>query len=275
MLIALFYVFLCGFFVLLGWLFGLDHASFTSVWTYLIILGDFILSFVLAFASILGLLGFVGLFRKGKPFDNKMNHNFANAFLRFVLHMARIKTKVTGLENIPKDNKFVFVCNHQENFDIPVLMPTFKDHPICFIAKEPLFKVPIIGKWIGLLGNVSIGKNADREAAKSIITAIKRYKDGVPFGVFPEGQRARGNELIEFKPGAFKLAMKPKANILIGTIYDMHTIFSKFPWKRYVVKVHFHPLLPYEEYKDLNSQELSAHVKGVIQAKLDHYKNAQ
>ena len=159
MLIALFYVFLCGFFVLLGWLFGLDHASFTSVWTYLIILGDFILSFVLSFASILGLLGFVGLFRKGKPFDNKMNHNFANAFLRFVLHMARIKTKVTGLENIPKDNKFVFVCNHQENFDIPVLMPTFKDHPICFIAKEPLFKVPIIGKWIGLLGNVSIGKN--------------------------------------------------------------------------------------------------------------------
>ena len=182
---------------------------------------------------------------------------------------------VTGLENIPKGNNFVYVSNHQENYDIPVLMPIFKNHPICFIAKESLFTVPIIGKWIGLLGNVPIGRMADREAAKSIINGIKRYKEGVPFGIFPEGKRSRSNEMTVFKPGAFKLAMKPKADILISTIYDMGVVFKKFPWKRYKVKVHFHPLLPYEEYKDMNSQQLSAHVKAIIQTKLDEYKNAQ
>jgi len=275
MLIVLFYLFLSGFFVLLGWLFGLDFNSFNSVWTYVLILVDFILSYALAFASILAVVSILGEFRKGKSFDNSFNHKFAHSLLRLALHLARIKTTVTGLENIPKDNKFVFVSNHQENYDIPVIMPIFKDHPICFIAKEALFDAPIIGKWISLLGNVPIGKMADREAAKSIITGIKRYKEGLPFGIFPEGRRAKSNEMIEFKPGAFKLAMKPKANLLIGTIYDMGTVFSRVPWKRYQVRVHFHPLLSYEEYKDLNSQDLSAHVKEIIQQQLDKFKDAE
>jgi len=271
MLIAVFYVLLCSFFVLFGWLFGLDQANFASVWTYLLLLADFILSYILAFVSVLGITSILGEFRKKKQFDNKFNHYFAQSLLRLALHLARIKTVVTGLENIPKDNKFIFVCNHQENFDIPVLSPIFKGHPMCFIAKEALFNATIIGKWINLLGNVPIGKNADRDAAKSIIMGIKRHKEGLPFGIFPEGMRARSNEMIEFKPGAFKLAMKPKSNILIGTIYDMGKIFKSIPWKRYVVRVHFHPLLPYQEYKELNSQEISANVKAIIQSKLDEF----
>ena len=232
MLTAMFYFFLCCLFVLFGWLFGLDDPKFSSVCTYLLLLVDFILSFVLAFGGVLLFVSIHGEFRKGKPFENKYNHYFANSLLRLGLHLARVKVVVSGKENLPKDNKFVFVCNHQENYDIPVLMPTLGDYPICFIAKEPLFTVPVIGKWIGLLGNVPIGKMADREAAKSIITGIKRYKEGVPFGIFPEGKRSRSNEMIDFKPGAFKLAMKPKADLLIGTIYDMGVVFKKFPWRR-------------------------------------------
>jgi 1-acyl-sn-glycerol-3-phosphate acyltransferase len=243
-----------------------DQVSF-----YLLGLASLLIGFILAFSSILMIVSILGEFRKGKPYDNKFNHDFAKSLLRLALHIARIKVTVTGMENMPKDNKFVFVSNHQENYDIMILLPTFKDHPICFIAKEPLFKAPIIGKWIGLLGNVPIGREADREAAMSIITGIKRYKAGVPFGIFPEGKRSFSNEMIEFKPGALKLAMKPKADILIGTLYDGPVIFKRFPWKRYDIRVHIHPLLKYEDYKDLNSHELSDKIKAVIQEKIDEF----
>lgn len=272
MVTAIFYILFIGFTFLIGLLFGLDFSSFNQVSFYLLGLLDLLLSFVLAFASTLGIISGLGELRKGKPFDNKFNHYFAKSILRLALHIARIKIKVTGLENIPEHNNFVFVSNHQENYDIPVLMPTIKN-PIIFIAKEPLFRAPVIGKWIALLGNVPIGRQADREAAKSIITGIKRFKEGSPIGIFPEGKRSFGNEMIDFKPGAFKLAMKPKADILIGTIYDLSKIFKSFPFKRFLVKVHFHPLLKYSEYENLNTIDLAAKVKGIIQTKLDDFSN--
>jgi 1-acyl-sn-glycerol-3-phosphate acyltransferase len=67
--------------------------------------------------------------------------------------------------------------------------------------------------------------------------------------------------------------MKPQANLLIGTLYDMGKIFKKYPWRKSTVYVHFHPLMKYEEYKDMNSQELSVVVKEIIQKKLDEFKN--
>ena len=90
--------------------------------------------------------------------------------------------------------------------------------------------------------------------------------------IFPEGKRSFGNELIDFKAGAFKLAMKPKADILIATQYDTCKIFKSFPWKRYKVYVHIHPLLKYEEYEGLSSHELSNKVRDIIQKQLDIYK---
>jgi 1-acyl-sn-glycerol-3-phosphate acyltransferase len=91
-------------------------------------------------------------------------------------------------------------------------------------------------------------------------------------GIFPEGKRSFSNEMIEFKPGAFKLAMKPKADILIGTLYNFDKIFKTFPYKKHKAYIHFLPVLKYEDYKDLNSIELASKVKGIIQVQLDKFK---
>lgn len=275
MVTALFYLLYILYFILFGWLFNLDLNSFNEPLFYVLLILDLLIAFALSFISVLSSLTIPGEFRKNKPYSNKFNHYYANSLLRLAIHISRIKITVTGKENFPKNNRFVLVSNHQENFDIIILSPVFKDYPMCFIAKEPLFRTPFIGKWIKLLGNVPIGKRADRAAAMSIITGIKRYKEGLPMGIFPEGKRSRSNVMDDFKPGAFKLAMKPKADIQIATIYDIGTIFNKFPWKKSEVKVHIHPLLPYEEYKDMNTQELSSYVKNIIQTKLDEFNQAK
>lgn len=251
--------------------FGVEWNRFDQVSTYLFLLLSLLIGLILAFVSVIMFLSFFQRFRKNKPFDNRFNHRFINSILSLALHLMRVKLTVTGRENIPKDKNFVMVGNHQENYDVIILKVIFKDKILNFIAKEALSKVPVLGNWIVLLGNIFISRDADRSAAESIVKGIKQVRKGINMAIFPEGKRSFGNELIEFKSGAFKLAMKPKADILIVTQYDVCTIFKKFPWKRYDVRVHISPLFTYEEYQEMNSHEISAHVKGVIQAQLDEF----
>lgn len=274
MVIAIFYASIIGYTVLFGWIFNLDF-DFSNPLFYVFALLSLLIGIILAVVNILLMTDGLSRIRKNKGFENKFNHYYAKSLLELMNHLFRIKTHVSGYENVPKDNKFVLISNHQDNFDIMVYLPVFKDHPISFIAKESLFKAPIVGTWIGALGNVPISRFADRAAAEAIINGIKRYKSGVPFGIFPEGKRSFGNEMIEFKAGAFKLAMKPKADMLIGVLYDVHKASKKKFYQKLDVYVHFLPLLKYEEYKDMKSQELSEHVKSLIQAQLDEFDKAK
>lgn len=274
MFIVSFYVFTILYTYLFTLIFGLDFTNLANIWLYVLTLTSLLIGAILSFLTLVFSIFIMGLFRKNKPIDDKFNHRYANSILRFALHLMRVKLTVTGKENIPSpDHNFVLISNHQENWDIIILKPIFKDHIVNFIAKEALKKSPIFGRWIAILGNVFISRYADRSAAESIIQGIKNYKFGTSMGIFPEGKRTFGNEMIEFKAGAFKLAMKPKADILIATQYDTCTIFKTFPWKRYNVKVHIHPLLKYEEYQDLNSHEVSAKAKAIIQEQLDKFEN--
>ncbi len=266
-----FYIFLVGYTYLFGWLFNLDFNSFNNPIFYLLTIVSLLIGLILSFITQIIILEVLGRLRRNTPFDSKFNHKVANALLRFGAHLLRTKVIVTGKENIPK-SKFVLISNHQENWDIMILKPIFRNHTLNFIGKETLRKLPVLGKWIVLLGNIFISKYADRSAAESIVKGIRQYKSGNPMGIFPEGKRSFGNELIEFKAGAFKLAMKPKADILIATQYDTCKILKKFPWKRYKVYVHIHPLVQYSEYEGMNSHEVSDLIRGKIQAQLDVFK---
>ncbi len=272
MYIASYYIFMLIYTYLFTIVFNLDFTNLSNPLLYVFLLSSLLIGAILSFLTQILILQIVGIFRKGKAIDDKFNHKFANALLRLGLHIFRTKVTVTGKENIPApDHNFILVGNHQENWDIFILKPIFKDHVINFIAKEALTKLPIFGRWIGVLGNVFISRNADRSAAESIVKGIQNYKKGTSMGIFPEGKRTFGNEMIAFKPGAFKLAMKPQADILIATQYDTCKVFKTFPWKRYHVKVHIHPILTFEEYDGLKSQELSAKVKAIIQEQLDKF----
>lgn len=253
-----------------GWLFKLDFNSFNEPKFYLLGIVSLLLGVILSFALQLGLLSLMGSLRKGKDIQNKFNHRFANAWLDLTLHILRVKVITSGKENIPKE-KFVLVGNHQENYDIIVLKPIFKSHTINFIAKESLIGVPVIGKWIVLLGNIPISRYADRSAAESIVKGIRQVRKGNSMGIFPEGRRSFGNKLIDFKPGALKLAIKPKADILVVTIYNFSNILKDYPFKKQKVYVHVHELLKYEDYKELSSIELAKKVKGIIQIQLDKF----
>lgn len=274
MFILSFYTFALLYTTLLMWVFPVDFFEYTAITWYLFLAISALIGFVLSFLTQLGILQIVGLLRQHKPKNDPFNHKFTNSLLRLGLHLIRTKVILSGEENIPTE-PFVLVGNHQENYDIIVLKPQFRNTQIGFIAKEALAKLPIFGRWMTTLGSVFISRDPDRSAARSIVQAIKHFESGLSMGIFPEGKRSFGNDMIEFKAGAFKLAMKPKADLLIVTQYDTTTILKRFPWRRYRVYVHIHPILPYADYQHMNSHELSEFVKNRIQAQLDVFAKSK
>jgi len=231
----------------------------------------FIAGLIIAIVVIVIILMTYGRFQKTYDPMNQRNHAFIDSLIALVKHILRVKVEVTGEENIPKDKNFILVSNHQENYDIILLKPFFKGRPMVFIAKQSLFNIPLIGRLAKIMGNVPIYRESDRSAVESIIKGIKIYKQGAIVSIFPEGTRSRQQSMGPFKAGAFKLAMKPKADILVSTLYNVHNVFKWWPFKRQVIKIHFHPVMTYEDYKDLNTQALSNHIRDMIQNQIETF----
>lgn len=54
---------------------------------------------------------------------------------------------VEGRENIPRKGAIIVAPNHKSNFDPPIVGVAFKDRIIHYMAKEELFKNPILGTF--------------------------------------------------------------------------------------------------------------------------------
>lgn len=184
----------------------------------------------------------------------------------------RVRLKVTGQENLPKNNHFVVVSNHIEYSDPIFIMQAFHRFPIGYVAKDPLFKYPLLKNLMYSIGCVPISRFADRSALESILQAIKQVKNGQPMGIFPEGKRTYADTMIEFKPGAFKLAQKPKADIAPVVLYKMHDLSRKRRFLPTKVYLHILPVIKYDDYQSMDTVALSNHVYQLIRQKLDQYK---
>ena len=123
------------------------------------------------------------------------------------------------------------------------------------------------------LGAIPLTRFVDRSALETILKAIKQVKNGQPMGIFPESKRTYSNDLIEFKPGSFKLAQKSKADISPVCLYNMHDLSKKFRILPTKIYLHILPVIKYEDYKDMDTVQLSKRVFDIINAQMDVYKN--
>ena len=77
---------------------------------------------------------------------------------RGILKVTGVTLTVEGLENIPKEGPCVFVGNHRSYYDIPLLLASL-DKPHGILAKEELGKIPLLNRWMKLLGCVFVQRD--------------------------------------------------------------------------------------------------------------------
>ena len=146
---------------------------------------------------------------------------------RGILKVTGVTLTVEGLENIPKEGPCVFVGNHRSYYDIPLLLASL-DKPHGILAKEELGKIPLLNRWMKLLGCVFVQRDDLRASVRALNDATAIVESGRSFVIFPEGTRYKGEEggAGEFKAGAFRIAIKTGAPVVPVAISGARGLFE-------------------------------------------------
>ncbi len=157
-------------------------------------------------------------------------YNFALVLVRGYFRLF-FKVEAEGMENISgllPDDRVLITANHLSFFDPPVLGATLPVK-MGYMAKEELFRVPVLGRLIRSLGAFPVNRSNGVSALK---TAIRLLGEGQRLIMFPEGTRSKiPGQLGEGKQGAVMIALKAKAYILPVGINATYKIGSRIKIK--------------------------------------------
>lgn len=147
------------------------------------------------------------------------------------LWTAGVSVKVAGMDHINPKTAYVYAANHQSWFDIFAVLGKL---PVQFrwLAKEELFRIPVLGQAMASIGYIPINRSDRRKAFESINIAANRVKNGTSVVIFPEGTRSLDGVLQPFKKGGFILAIHSQQPIVPISISGSHRILpKKGDWK--------------------------------------------
>lgn len=222
-------------------------------------------------ASYLGLtiIYFVFLYFVSLTIDMKKEYDSTNKFyntlylltLEYLISASRTKLVVKGKEKLPKE-KYLLVFNHKSRFDPIIQSYVLRKDNLVQISKPENFKIPLGGPFMKRCCNLSIDRDNNRNALKTILKGaefISSQKFSI--GIAPEGTRNFEEGLLPFKSGSFKMAYKAKCPVVICTMTNTFNIHKNFPWKKTIVEMHIVDIIKYDEFKDMPTHELAYMVR--------------
>ncbi len=162
-----------------------------------------------------------------------------------------------GLENIPKEPCIV-ASNHRSHLDPPVLNAVFPE-PLKFLAKEELFKVPLLGKLLPHMGALPVRRGSGDLEVLELAMELMHF--GCKVCIFPEGTRANPNEFLKPKLGVGFLAIKSKRPVLPVYIDGTDKVFpkkAKFPKPGHPIRVFIGKPKIYKGEENIKSYKLVA-----------------
>lgn len=182
-----------------------------------------------------------------------------------------VEIRSYGIENIPKEESFMYFPNHQGMYDVLAILdgsPRF----FSVVMKKELQNIFFLKKIFQIMKAYSIDREDVRQSMKVIQQVSQEVKDGKNFLIFPEGTRSKnGNKIGEFKGGSFKSATKAKCPIVPVAIIDSFKPFDTGSVEKVVVQVHYLEPLYYEEYKMMKTTEIAEIVSERIQKTIDNF----
>lgn len=190
-------------------------------------------------------------------------------YMMKIVFMFWLRFRARGLENVPKSGGGLVLINHQSFLD-PPLVGLALQRPVSYLARDSLFRVPVIG-WI-LRNTYVMAINRDAASTASIRTALQRMNNGFLVGLFPEGTRSPDGTVGEFKPGFISLIRRAKVPVYPVGIAGAHEAMPRGGvrfWPQKVRVVYGEPLCSDEVSrlsKKGHEDELVAFVRSAVEA---------
>ena len=193
----------------------------------------------------------------------KMDKKYKFIIVREVLKMVNLlcgaKVVVLGKENIVKDKTVFFVSNHKSMLD-PLVIYATCEHNCALAAKSTLWKCPPLLPILKAFRVLKINREDDRETSREIVKGIKLLREeNVSMILFPEGgiKTREVEQMVDIKPGAYKLATKTNAPIQPIAIFGNSKLTKWVPFRLRKVTIKYLPAIYPSEYEGMTTTEIA------------------
>lgn len=159
------------------------------------------------------------------------------SIIKIVSPLVKFFLRVTIIDDRKEkdfDSTYIICANHLSNWD-PILVLVATQLEISFMAKESLFKVPILKNILNGLGAAFPVSRTGPDMA-SIRKSIEVIKDGGHFSLFPQGKRLHVKPSPEqAKKGVGFICGRSHAGVLPIGIYTKN--YRIMPFRKIVVRI--------------------------------------
>ena len=143
------------------------------------------------------------------------------------------KIEITGQEHLPVEGPYVLAPNHYSEFDPLVLaVATWRlGRAPRFMAKESLFRVPVLGWALRASGMVPVARSSLAAAAKQTLEQSESLVEhGRGVIVYPEGTLTRDPDMwpMRGKTGAVRLAIAGDIPVIPVATWGVDQIMPRY-----------------------------------------------
>jgi len=206
---------------------------------------------------------------RSDEFNEESKYRYVQYVTDVMQKTGHIKTELYGEENLPKDGGYMMYPNHQGKFDVYSIISVHKQ-PCTFVMDVKKSNFIFIKQLVDMLDAKRLDKKNNRQAMKIINEVAKEVQEGRRCILFPEGiyDNKKRNNLIDFKAGCFKICLKSKVPIVPVALIDSYKPYNSWEFREIKTQVHFLEPILFDEYKEMNTQQIAELVKDRIAKKI-------
>jgi len=148
------------------------------------------------------------------------------ALVKTALRIYFRQIEVTGLEHVPLDKPVIFVLNHPNALVDPVFLLCLAPRRVSFLAKAPLFRMPVLGYLVKAMDSLPVYRRQDEgqdtsKNEETFVAARKLLARGGTIGICPEGVSHDAPGLKPIKTGAARISL---AAVSTGEVSDLKIV---------------------------------------------------
>jgi glycerol-3-phosphate O-acyltransferase / dihydroxyacetone phosphate acyltransferase len=147
-----------------------------------------------------------------RQIQHSMVRKIIVALVRLALRIYFKKIEVAGLDHVPLTTPVIFVLNHPNALVDPVFLLCLAPRRVSFLAKAPLFRMPVIGALCRALDSLPVYRRQDEgedvsKNEETFVAARRLLARGGTIGICPEGVSHDEPGLRPIKTGAARISL--------------------------------------------------------------------
>jgi 1-acyl-sn-glycerol-3-phosphate acyltransferase len=179
--------------------------------------------------------------------------------LLFALRVFFRRIEVVGRSRVPREGACLFVLNHPNALVDPAFLLCFAPRRVSFLAKSPLFRMPVVGLFVRALDSIPVYRKQDEAGdtaalnRKTFERAAELLRRGGTIAICPEGASHSEPYLLPLKSGAARIALGAVSTtagaldlkiVPAGLYYTAKTTFRSGALLYFGEPIHVEPAAP-------------------------------